>query len=85
MAANVFHVEFGLNETALTRALESERYDLAEKLIRDTTSASYLDEGTVDMLAFDEVSRTPSVIVDTFYPFMVKLILKIDVIVDFVC
>ena len=45
MAANIFHVEFGLNETELTQALESCRYDLADRLIRETTSASYLDEG----------------------------------------
>ena len=48
MAANIFHVEFGLNETELTQALESCRYDLAERLIRETTSASYLDEGMYD-------------------------------------
>lgn len=46
MAVNIFHVQFGLNETELTQALESCQYDLAERLIREATSASYLDEGT---------------------------------------
>ncbi|XP_013399804.1 uncharacterized protein LOC106165962 [Lingula anatina] len=45
MAVNVFHVEFGINETELTQALELQHYSRAEQLIRNTSSASYLDEG----------------------------------------
>ncbi|KAK3098584.1 hypothetical protein FSP39_020939, partial [Pinctada imbricata] len=45
MAGGVFHVEFGINDTQLTRALEKNNFVTAEKLIRDTTQASYLDEG----------------------------------------
>ena len=45
MAGFVFHVEFGMNETALTQALEAQKWMLAEKLILDCQNASYLDEG----------------------------------------
>lgn len=45
MAGGVFHVEFGFNDTPLTRALESGNYVLAEKLIRETANPSALDEG----------------------------------------
>lgn len=45
MAGGVFHVEFGFNETPLTRALESGNYVRAEKIIRDSTNPSSLDEG----------------------------------------
>ncbi|CAH1799334.1 unnamed protein product [Owenia fusiformis] len=41
----VFHVEFGINETQLTRALELHHYDEAEQMIEDCTNATYLDEG----------------------------------------
>ncbi|KAL8599016.1 hypothetical protein ACOMHN_006825 [Nucella lapillus] len=43
--AHVFHVEFGINETALTRALENGNYASAERLILDCVNPSYLDEG----------------------------------------
>lgn len=43
--AHVFHVEFGINETPLTRALENGNYASAEKLILDCVNPSYLDEG----------------------------------------
>lgn len=45
MAGGVFHVQFGFNDTALTRALESGNYVLSERLIRETTNPSSLDEG----------------------------------------
>ncbi|XP_060076255.1 uncharacterized protein LOC132555891 [Ylistrum balloti] len=45
MAGGVFHVEFGINETNLTRALEQGNFVTAEKLIRDTNNPSFLDEG----------------------------------------
>ncbi|KAL4232720.1 hypothetical protein ACF0H5_007408 [Mactra antiquata] len=45
MAGGVFHVEFGFNDTPLTRALESGNYMLAEKLICETANPSSLDEG----------------------------------------
>ncbi|XP_071135639.1 uncharacterized protein [Mytilus edulis] len=45
MAGGVFHVEFGINETSLTRALESGSYGAAERLIRENINPSYLDEG----------------------------------------
>ena len=45
MAGGVFHVEFGFNDTPLTRALESGNYKLAEKFINETTNPSALDEG----------------------------------------
>ena len=34
----VFHVEFGINETHLTRLLESRQYKEAEKLILENVS-----------------------------------------------
>lgn len=40
-----FHVEFGINETQLTRLLERGEYREAERLIQENNSASYLDEG----------------------------------------
>lgn len=43
--AHVFHVEFGINDTDLTRALENGNYASAERLILDCTNPSYLDEG----------------------------------------
>ncbi|KAK7494831.1 hypothetical protein BaRGS_00013958 [Batillaria attramentaria] len=43
--AHVFHVEFGINDTPLTRALENGNYASAERLILDCTNPSYLDEG----------------------------------------
>ena len=45
--ANVFHVEFGINDTPLTRALEQGNYTTAERLIVECTNPSYLDEGTL--------------------------------------
>lgn len=45
MAGVVFHVEFGFNDTALTRALESGNYVGAEKIIRETNNPSSLNEG----------------------------------------
>lgn len=45
MAGNVFHVQFGFNDTPLTRALESGNYTIAEKIILATTNPSSLDEG----------------------------------------
>ena len=41
----VFHVEFGINETDLTRALEVRHYQEAERIIQDNSYSSYLDEG----------------------------------------
>ena len=35
----VFHVEFGINETQLTRLLESRQYKEAEKLILENVSS----------------------------------------------
>ncbi|XP_064629168.1 uncharacterized protein LOC135488472 isoform X2 [Lineus longissimus] len=52
--AGVFHVQFGINETPLSRALEYGQFDVAEKMIKECTSASYLDEGCY--------TRTPLVI-----------------------
>lgn len=43
--AHVFHVEFGINDTPLTRALENGNYASAERLILECTNPSYLDEG----------------------------------------
>ena len=43
--AFVFHVEFGINETALTQALEKGEDLRAERLIEECTNCSYLDEG----------------------------------------
>ncbi|CAG5123761.1 unnamed protein product [Candidula unifasciata] len=43
--AFVFHVEFGMNDTALTRALEDGNYATAERLILECPNASYLDDG----------------------------------------
>ena len=40
-----FHVEFGINETQLTRLLERGQYNEAENLIRENSGPSYLDEG----------------------------------------
>ncbi|KAJ8315818.1 hypothetical protein KUTeg_007968 [Tegillarca granosa] len=45
MAGGVFHVEFGINETPLTRALENGNFVSAEKFIRENNVPSYLDEG----------------------------------------
>lgn len=45
MAGGVFHVEFGINETPLTRALEQGNFVTAEQLIRESTIPSSLDEG----------------------------------------
>ncbi|KAK6171501.1 hypothetical protein SNE40_019678 [Patella caerulea] len=45
MAAGVFHVEFGINDTQLTRALEQGNYASAERFILDNSQPSYLDEG----------------------------------------
>lgn len=47
MAGGVFHVEFGINDTVLTRALENRKYSAAEAIIRDNTNPSYLDEGMI--------------------------------------
>ncbi|BFZ24902.1 hypothetical protein BsWGS_27941 [Bradybaena similaris] len=43
--AFVFHVEFGINDTPLTRALEQGNYATAERLILECPNASYLDDG----------------------------------------
>ncbi|XP_071112304.1 uncharacterized protein [Haliotis cracherodii] len=43
--AGVFHVEFGFNDTDLTRALEQGNYASAERLILDNVNPSFLDEG----------------------------------------
>ena len=45
MAGVVFHVEFGFNDTALTRAFESGNFGTAEKIIRETNNPSSLNEG----------------------------------------
>ncbi|ESO85757.1 hypothetical protein LOTGIDRAFT_235723 [Lottia gigantea] len=45
MAAGVFHVEFGINDTQLTRALEQGNYASAERYILENSQSSYLDEG----------------------------------------
>ena len=50
--ANVFHVEFGINDTPLTRALEQGNYTTAERLIVECTNPSYLDEGTLIELIY---------------------------------
>ena len=42
---NVFHVEFGINETELSRALEERDYSKARQLLLDNSNTSYLDEG----------------------------------------
>ncbi|GFN84715.1 alpha-latrocrustotoxin [Plakobranchus ocellatus] len=43
--AFVFHVEFGMNDTPLTQALEKGNYASAERLILDCPNSSYLDDG----------------------------------------
>lgn len=43
--AFVFRVEFGMNETPLTQALEQGNYATAERLILECPNASYLDDG----------------------------------------
>ncbi|KAK7107611.1 uncharacterized protein [Littorina saxatilis] len=43
--AHVFHVEFGINDTPLTRALENGNYASAERIILDCVNPSCLDEG----------------------------------------
>ncbi|CAL1540007.1 unnamed protein product [Lymnaea stagnalis] len=43
--AFVFHVEFGMNETPLTQALEQGNCATAERLILECPNASYLDDG----------------------------------------
>ncbi|XP_059145782.1 uncharacterized protein LOC131932908 [Physella acuta] len=43
--AFVFHVEFGMNDTPLTQALEQGNYATAERFIIDCPNASYLDDG----------------------------------------
>ncbi|KAK0057841.1 hypothetical protein Bpfe_012797 [Biomphalaria pfeifferi] len=43
--AFVFHVEFGMNDTPLTQALEQGNYATAERLILECPNASYLDDG----------------------------------------
>lgn len=43
--AFVFHVEFGMNDTPLTQALEQGNYASAERLILDCPNSSYLDDG----------------------------------------
>ena len=72
MAGVVFHVEFGFNETSLTRALESGNYARAEKIIRDSNNPSSLDEGKSNcykiLLVFD-LDRIDFPGDDTFYPF----------------
>ena len=45
-------MEFGFNDTPLTRALESGNYALAEKIIRDNVNPSALDEGMLNCLLF---------------------------------
>ena len=46
MAGGGFHVEFGINETALTQSLEKGEFAVAENIIRENRNPSYLDEGT---------------------------------------
>ena len=53
---NVFHVEFGLNETKLTQALESHRWREAERIILDNSQSSFLDEGQ-NLDSFLDVGR----------------------------
>ncbi|XP_005088886.1 uncharacterized protein LOC101858747 [Aplysia californica] len=43
--AFVFHVEFGMNETPLTQALEQGDFAVAERIIVDCPNATYLDDG----------------------------------------
>ena len=45
--ANVFHVEFGFNDTQLTRALEAGQYAEAERIVFARAHTSYLDEGSI--------------------------------------
>ena len=42
---NIFHVEFGINETTLTRALEEEKWVEAERIISENSHSSFLNEG----------------------------------------
>ena len=38
-------VEFGMNETSLTLAIEARNYQLAEEIILQKSHTSFLDEG----------------------------------------
>ena len=49
--AFVFHVEFGMNDTPLTQALEQGNYASAERLILDCPNSSYLDDGELSVLS----------------------------------
>lgn len=48
--ADVFHVEFGMNETPLTTALENQDWDTAEHIILNTNDVAYLNEGAYDKI-----------------------------------
>ena len=48
----VFHVEFGINETQLTRAIESKQFDRAAQIVRENSFTSFLDEGTFFLYMF---------------------------------
>ena len=50
MAGFVFHVEFGMNETLLTRALEEGNWALAEHHMINSPTASYLDDGNSNIV-----------------------------------
>ena len=45
MAGFMFHVEFGMNETPITHALEQNDWPSAERLIRECQNGSFLDDG----------------------------------------
>ena len=56
--ANVFNVEFGFNDTELTRALEAGKYKEAERIVLANAHTSYLDEGChLSIELFNFVSR----------------------------
>lgn len=59
MAAHVFHVEFGMNDTPLTHALKARNYAKAKQLILAHSQSSYLDEG--EELAADMIIMLPYV------------------------
>jgi hypothetical protein len=80
MAGGVFHVEFGINETTLTRALESDSYPTAERLIRENVNPSYLDEGTLYIcLTFGFISAYQQIQQFFFYILYIATILNMGV------
>lgn len=63
--AGVFHVEFGINETPLTQLLNKQDFVQAEKLIRENTHQSYLNEG---------IYRTIIIIIIRYIPYYYQII-----------